>query len=178
MLLTYNLMWIMRRAFELAWRSPRCCLYLHGKSGSLKTTVATFLSQMQNRKNGIKNPPRFNSTQAAFIDLLLEKDDCVLVLDDLCPSKDPKKRREQENLLNEICREVGDEVSPFKKQGNEVKKRSPKCGVIFTAEYVLDGCSSDFARFIAVEMKRPDGEKLKQFQEKPLLVSTFYRSCS
>ena len=52
-------------------------------------------------------------------------------------------------------------------------RKTPRCGVLFTGEYLI-GTGSDAARLFPVEMQQPDGVKLKYFQDRPLVISTFY----
>ena len=73
----------------------------------------------------------------------------------------------------EITRYIADGITPAKMKGEKLLLRCPRCGVIFTGEYLI-GRGSDAARLLTVEMDKPDVTKLKHFQDHPLSVSTFY----
>lgn len=172
-LLTHNCLCLMRMLYETVWKSPRFCIFLHGLTGTMKTTVSSFLAQAYNRSKGIQSPPRLNASVAAAVAILYEMDDCVKVLDDLFPTDDSSIRRHQEEILIEITRVVGDGIEPARMRGHKIAKAPPTCGVVFTGEYLL-GSGSTAARLLPVEMTPPDSAKLKEFQDKPLLISTFY----
>ena len=59
------------------------------------------------------------------------------------------------------------------KKGNAISGGNIKTGVVFTGEYLI-GSGSDAARLLPVEIEKPDEYKLKMFQDKPLILSTFY----
>lgn len=73
----------------------------------------------------------------------------------------------------EVVRYIADGTIPARMKGNKLLEGSPRCGVVFTGEYIV-GRGSDAARILPVEMLRPDSEKLKYFQDHPLIISTFY----
>lgn len=170
---TYSLLNLMRKVYEAAWKSPCCSLFLYGLTGTKKTTISTFLTQVYNRDRGIACPPRLNSSIAAAVAIIYEKRDCVVVLDDLFPAESNDIRQKQEETLFEITRIIADGIEPGRMRGKQVAKAPPTCGVLFTGEYLI-GTGSTAARLLPVEMTPIDGEKLKQFQDKPLVVSTFY----
>ena len=173
-ILAQSLLYIMRVAYEKAWKSPCCSVFLFGKTGVKKTTIASLITQLYNRRQGIKNPPRLNASIPAAVKIIFEKNDCVVVIDDLFPAESKAIKRKQEETFIEITRIIADGIEPGRVRGNKVAKAPPSCGVLFTGEYVV-GSGSDAARLLPVELlPTPDGEKLKRFQDKPLLVSTFY----
>lgn len=173
-ILAQMLSFLMSAVYKDAWKSPCSCVFLYGKTGTKKTTVSAFLTQLYNRANGIANPVRLNASIPAAVRILYEKNDCVVVLDDLFPADSKNIQRKQEETLSEITRVIADGIPPARVRGNEVAKEPPNCGVLFTGEYII-GFGSDAARLLPVEMTPPDCEKLKRFQDQPLLVSTFFR---
>lgn len=172
-ILAQVLLYIMRRVYEDVWKSPCCIVYLYGESGIQKTTYSTFLTQMYNRGSGITSPARLNASIPAAVEIIYEKADCVEPLDDLFPSESKGIRRSQEETLIEITRIIGDGIEPARMRGKSVAKKPPKCGVMFTGEYLI-GTGSNAARLLPIEAIRLDNLQLKHFQDNPLIVSTFY----
>ena len=173
-IISYKLVQFMHQAYIDAGIRPGVCLYLYGKTGTNKTTYSCLLTQTYNRSTDIQSPTRLNASIAAVVNILSEVRDDVVIFDDLFPADSKQTRSKQEETLIEITRYIGDGTVPAKMNGKNVSKGSPKCGVIFTGEYLI-GKGSDAARMLPVEMEKPDSESLKYFQGKPLIVSTFYK---
>ena len=174
-ILSQMIMALSRQAYEDAGKSPSFCIFLHGRTGTQKTTIAGFLTQVYNRGNGIAEPTRLNASQASVIEMLMNTTDQVKVFDDLFPANAKQVRKDQEKTLSEIIRYIGDGTIPTRMIGGKVREGRPKCGALFTGEYLI-GEGSDAARLLPVEMTKPDGQALRYFQEQPLIVSTFYRN--
>ncbi|MCM1329148.1 MAG: hypothetical protein NC253_06865 [Ruminococcus sp.] len=173
-LIACKLGYLMRQAYVEAGSRPSTCVYLYGKTGTNKTTFSSLLTQLYNRSDGIQSPIRLNASNAASVNILLEVRDDAVIFDDLCPADSKQVRSKQEETLIEITRYIGDGTVPAKMIGKNISKEAPKCGVIFTGEYLI-GKGSDAARLLPVEMEKPDSELLKYFQDNPLIVSTFYK---
>jgi len=180
-LLAYNLLYLMRELYVYAWAPPRFCLYVHGITDSRKTTVCTFVSQLYDRSKGIARPPRFDSSPASLVKILYSKSDCVLTIDDLCPSDNKDFERQQEKALSQIVRIIGDGVKPGRVNMKDLDQEMPppEVGVVLTGEYLI-GTGSDAARLLPIEVTPPDNETLQRLtefqQNKPLVVSTVYRN--
>lgn len=171
----YKLGFFMGPAYERIGKVPKGCVFLYGQSGTQKTTYSSFLVQTYDRSRGIKSPSRLNASIPAAVNMLLDNPNDVVVMDDLFPADSNKRKSQQEEILIEITRYVADGTVPAKMKGKEVSQEYPKCGVIFTGEYLI-GRGSDAARLLPVEMTKPDTKELRYFQEHPLIVSTFYRN--
>lgn len=163
------------QAYEDAGKRPAFCVFLYGKSGTQKTTVASFLTQVYNRSEGIAELTRLSASRASTIEMLMDVKDQVKVFDDLFPAGSTQVRKKQEETLSEITRFIGDGTVPAQMKGNELRVGRPRCGVLFTGEYVI-GEGSDAARLLPVKMSKPDTTALKYFQNRPLVVSTFYHN--
>lgn len=170
----YKLGFFMRRSYFNIGKEPKSCIYLYGRSGTQKTTFSSFLAQTYERNGGIKSPMRLNASIASVVNILLKNSNDVVVIDDLCPSDSKRVQSQQEETLIEVVRYIGDGETPTRMKGNNISQGYPECGVIFTGEYLI-GKGSSAARFLSVEMMKPDGKRLRYFQEHPLIVSTFYR---
>ena len=174
-ILSQVLVAFMCQAYEDAGKSPSFCVFPYGSSGTQKTTIASFLTQAYNRSTGIIEPTRLNASRASAVEMLMDVADQVKVFDDLFPADSTQVRKNQEEILSEITRYIGDGTIPARIKGSTVQEGRPKCGVLFTGEYLI-GKGSDAARLLPVEMTKPDTTKLVQFQEQPLIVSSFYRN--
>ncbi len=165
---------VLRAAYLDICVTPRCIVFIVGKTGLKKTTYAAFQTQLYNRDKGIEHPMRLNASCAAAETILYEKSDCAVVLDDLFPANSSETKRNQEKTLIELTRIVGDSSGRARMSGNQVVARQPRCGVIVTGEYLI-GTGSDAARLLPVKFSTPiDPVKLHQCQKEPLLLSTFY----
>lgn len=174
-ILSQELVAFMRQAYEDAGKPPSFCVFLYGRSGTQKTTMASFLTQAYNRRTGIIEPTRLNASLASAVEMMMDLADQVKVFDDLFPADSTQVRKQQEETLSEITRYIGDGTIPARIKGSKVQEGRPKCGVLFTGEYLI-GKGSDAARLLPVEMTKPDTTKLTYFQAQPLIVSTFYHN--
>jgi hypothetical protein len=146
---------------------------VYDKTGSQKTTYVAFLTQIHNRSQGIANPHRLDSSIPKAEALLYEKSDCVIILDDLFPVKFHDTKNQQEKTFLEITRIIADGVSRGRK-GNKISGKPLGCGVVFTGEYLI-GTGSDAARLLPIRLATIiDDVKLRECQDKPLAVSTFF----
>ena len=59
-ILSQVLVALMRQAYIDAGKAPSFCVFLYGASGTQKTTIASFLTQIFNRKDGIIEPTRLD----------------------------------------------------------------------------------------------------------------------
>jgi len=172
-ILAHKLIYLMYQAYVEAGKKPNVCVFLYGKTGTNKTTFSAFLTQMYNRSSGIASPCRLNASIAAAVEKITEVSDDTVVLDDLFPAESNSIRRQQEETFLEVTRYIADGTIPARMKGKNILEGSPRCGVVFTGEYIV-GRGSDAARLLPVEMQRPDSDKLKYFQDHPLIISTFY----
>lgn len=173
-ILSLNSMCIQWDAFEAAGITPRCNVYLYGKTGTKKTTYASFTTQMYNRDKLLERPDRLNASIPAAVKLMNKVRHGVLVLDDLYPADSSEIRRQQEKTLLEITRIIADGTEPARVRGGQVTKNPPRCGILGTGEYYIGG-GSDAVRLFPIEIKTPiDCGKLTACQLEPLMLSTYY----
>jgi hypothetical protein len=173
-LFAHSLLNVMRYLFIDIGITPTCIIFVVGRTGNKKTTYSAFATQIYNRGRGIEQPPRLNGTLAALESLLTEKADCSIVLDDLFPPDSKETQKNQEKVLEELVRIVGDNSGRARMKGNEVVRKQPECGVVVTGEYLV-GTGSNAARIIPVYLTKPiDSVKLSECQREPLVISTFY----
>lgn len=172
-LLAYKLGCLTRMAYEDAGKVAKGCIYLYGETGMQKTTFSSLMIQTYNRSKGIKSPQRLSASIPAAVQILKEKAGDVAILDDLFPAESGRIRNQMEETFGEIVRYIADGTLPARMRGKKLSQETPKCGVIFTGEYII-GKGSDAARILPVKMVKPNGKKLQYFQEHPVNISTFY----
>jgi hypothetical protein len=132
----HTLLYVMRHAYAVAWKSPCCSLFIYGDSGMKKTTYVSFLSRLHNRSEEFY-PPRLSGSIPAAEEILFEKRDCVEILDDLFPSDFRNRVADQEKVLEAITRIIGDNTGSIKMRGGKLLNRTSGVGVIFTGEYLI-----------------------------------------
>lgn len=174
-ILSQVLVALLRQAYEDAGSRPAFCVFLHGHTGTQKTTIASFLTQIYNRNDGIAELTRLNASCAAAVEMLMDTTDQVKVFDDLFPAASPQVRKDQEKVLAEITRYIADGTIPARMKGRKVREGHPMCGLLFTGEYLI-GEGSDAARLLPVKMTKPNTAALSYFQARPLIASTFYHN--
>lgn len=174
-ILSQVLVALMRQAYEDAGKAPSFCVFLYGTTGTQKTTIAKILTQIYNRGDGLAELTRLNASPASAVEMMMNLPDQVKVFDDLFPADSPQVRKGQEETFSEITRYVADGTIPARMKGSKLCEGCPKCGVLFTGEYLV-GKGSDAARFLPVKMTKPDTKALKYFLRQPLIVSTFYHN--
>ena len=101
-MLAHTLLYFMSAVYADVWKFPCFCVFLYGHTDAKKTTTSAFLAQLYNRKKGIENPVRLNASIPAAVDILYEKADCVVVLDDLFPADSSDIRRKQTSYQKSI----------------------------------------------------------------------------
>ncbi len=117
---------------------------------------------------------RLNASVAAAVERLYEKNDCVLLLDDLFPTSIKEIKSQQEKTMTEMIRIIGDGSRPAKMKGNKAIVKPPRCGVIMTGEYDIATNPSTAARMLTVDFSTPiDSKGLCYFQNQSALVPTF-----
>jgi len=173
--LTLELISLMRQLYVDAGKRPSFSVFIYGPSGTQKTTLVSFITQVYNRSDGIVSPPRLNASPSAAVQLIMEAVDSVVVLDDLFPADSIRVRKGQEETLFEVVRYIGDGTIPLRMKGKQMQEGHPRCLAIFTGEYLI-GKGSDAARLLTVRMEKPNTRALKYYQDRPLTISTFYRN--
>ncbi len=125
-------------------------LYIFGKQGIGKTTLARFLSGwLKNSKTGnIATFHSAGSSTAAMRDSMEAARDLPVVVDDLCLSASRATQRKAIELGAQLIREGTNEASIIKKKpGGHTIEINCQAGLIFTAEFTLDN-PSDITRYV------------------------------
>lgn len=162
--------------FEMAGCRPKAYLQMCGRTGSLKTSVATTVLAPYRNADGDIPPGTFEHTAAA-----LEIEACrhrggIFLVDDIHPVHTQADRQRIYKSHGSLVRMYGDGSSNVRANGSMKKQKTYKAAGLcaFTAEYPL-GAESDRARGLIVEVNQRTykGEILGFYQQNPTLVPTF-----
>lgn len=159
--------------FKDAGVSPGFVVFLHGVSGSLKSSLAKVLY------NCFKNT-RFNTFRdtAAAIDVSIgEHRDQMLLVDDFQPAVSAADGSAMRKTLEHLIRLFGDEIG--KKRSNSRANAtygSRAHGSCLITGESLAGSYSSLLRCVQVHIARGDidGEKLRVYQDNPALWGSNY----
>jgi len=132
-------------------------LYIVGKQGVGKTTLARFLTNwLKNKETG--NPATFHgigSSIAAMRDSMTAARDLPVVIDDLCLSASRNTQKKAIELGAQLIREGTNAAAIIKKKpGGQTLELKCQSGLIFTAEFILDN-PSDITRCIFLNLQEP-----------------------
>ncbi len=107
---SFSLLGVLYRLFEEAGYRPRFVLFINGKTGSMKTTIAKILYTQLCRDEFRDEPRRFDTDTEVSLEraLVFEGHDTVTPIDDFSPAKTETKKSDLVNKLETIIRMVGD----------------------------------------------------------------------
>lgn len=126
-------------------------LYIVGKQGLGKTTLATRVSCIYQDVHTRKKVGfvQAGSTKAAIESLMLSQRDQPLVVDDLCLSAGKETERKRRELGAALIRQGSGNTEINKKSGKKVLSFHCEAGIILTAEFTLQNLS-DLTRCLIV----------------------------
>jgi len=128
---------------------PSFIYYLHGRSGSRKTTLAKlFFNVFEGFKEIV--PINFTATISAIEQLMLNFRDTTLLIDDIAPAVTKHDANEQKRKLEGIIRTYGDNVGRKK---NSRLDFTPQGFCAITAETNIIDNKSSYVRSYIVELE-------------------------
>lgn len=173
MLVAHVIFGLTGAGFKKAGFTSCAVLAVTGKSGMLKSNYVPQITQLYNRADGIRADTRFNSTKRFIEDILSERDECTVVIDDLHTAEAKSIKRNNEITAEEIIRRVSDNTGRGHKEGNSTVQKKFGCNVVFIGEYVI-GRESTVPRALVVNLtKKIDGVVLDKYQRKQPLLPKF-----
>ncbi|SHI31309.1 hypothetical protein [Clostridium intestinale] len=174
-LFSYTLMSVINSLLREEHCEPQAVLWLEGETGSRKTTLARQFSFLFNRS---ENPPviaNFKCTKTFLEYKMNQYKDSVLVIDDYYPAMDPSEKQDMNSKVELILRLIGDKTPKGRSNVNlkESKNLTPRGLVLITGEDFTH-VKSNIARCINIKVEKNDVnlDKLTEFQENPLILST------
>jgi uncharacterized protein (DUF927 family) len=155
-------------------------LFLHGISGSLKTTIACLaVSHFGGPFTRVNVPATFESTDNYLEQLLSQAKDVLVLIDDYYPQPTELKARQQEQTAQRIIRSQAGHIGRGRlKSDTSIRPQyAPRGLLICTGEMLPTGQSTQ-ARMLAVDIAKSDVNftNLNQSQSEITLYSCAMRS--
>lgn len=174
----FSLLGILYKPLEIAGIAPRFTLFINGKSGAMKSSLAKVLFTQLSSDEHRKTLRRIDAdTLVSFERAIVESGrDTTILFDDYAPAKTTQQKNEMRTKLESIIRMVGDGSTKSRSNGklSDLKGRGVHGVVAVTGELKGTGLSSNL-RCIYVEMKKGSVNKttLSYFQRNQDVYSTF-----
>lgn len=129
-------------------------LFVAGKSGTGKTTLAKNFCQLYNNEDGgIADYWDAETSQPALTGALQEARDRTVLYDDICKSSTPTEERKRMERATNLLRHVANESEQGKKSGRETVHHVCRSGLVITAEKVPTAMS-ELTRCVLVQVER------------------------
>ncbi len=176
-MIMFSLLGVLYRPFKEAGYPPKFLLFLYGKTGSMKTTIAKILFSQLGDDKVRDNPRRIDSdTIVSFERAVIESGyDTVTLIDDYNPAKSRKKKEEMANKLESIIRLVGDASSKSRSNVNleDCRGEGVQGTVVLTGELRGKGLSSNLrCLYCKMARERVNIEAVTWFQGNQNLYTT------
>lgn len=140
---------------------PAFLMFLHGKTGTLKSTLAALLLSFFGRFNNKALPSSFKDT-ANSIELKGQKlADVLTVIDDYHPTASRQEASEMSGKAQYLCRSYGDRTGRARLNSDSSMHKSyiPKGNALITGELNPDIGESGYSRMFLLELKPGDVDR-------------------
>ena len=168
--LGFTAFWLERGGIPLHF-----CLYLSGKTGVLKTSVASTLANVFETCPEKKNL-RFTGTPASIKNVLATMNDGTAFVDDFSNSEKEGRKKGKANM-EMLIRMVGDGVVESKMIGENVSQRKARFGLILAGETEPDLSQSSVLRYLLVRIHEDtfDATRLDYYQrQEPMVLREYF----
>ena len=149
--------------------APRYPLFLVGKTGSCKSSVAAVFLSFFGRFDCSCLPTSFVDTKNYVPDQLFSVKDVLTCVDDFHPTG-PGEEKSMNETMDRVLRAVGERTGKGRldDQGQVRKQHYPRGNVILTGEFFPKVGESGIARFFPLQLERGDVDRtlLSFYQEK------------
>ncbi len=182
-MIPFSLMGVLYRLFEEAGFRPRFVLFINGKTGSMKTTIAKILYTQLCNDEFRDEPRRFDTDTEVSLEraIVTLGQDTVTLIDDFSPAKTETKKGDMINKLETIIRMVGDGSSRSRSNIKLEDKRGEGVHgmVALTGELTPKGMSSNL-RCVFCRLNREDVnvDAVNWFQENEAAYTTLIAAFS
>lgn len=141
-----------------AGEEPAFLMFLYGKTGTRKSTLAALLLSLFGKFNNKALPSSFKDTAKSleFKGQMLA--DVLTVIDDFHPTANKQEKTEMDSKFQYLCRSYGDRTgrSRLNADATEGKRYVPKGNALITGEYFPDVSESGYSRLLNLELKSGD----------------------
>ncbi|HBG3821701.1 TPA: bifunctional DNA primase/polymerase [Clostridioides difficile] len=155
-------------------RTPNFIIWMHGLTGSRKTSLALAVLNHFGDFTSNTPPATFKDTHNSIEVKMFMAKDSLIVIDDFHPGVDSVQARQMKSTAEKILRNYGDRIGRSRMNSNMGLNKTfkPRGLAIVTGEDLPNGTSST-ARFVGIEVKRDfvDLDKLTKIQENHELLS-------
>ena len=156
-LLAFTFLTPLNHFLKLAGCEPKFVLFLVGKTGSRKSTLAALFLSFFGRFTGTELPLSFRDTANSILHNAFTLKDVLTCIDDFHPAG----RQEEQKLTataQSIMRAYGDRTGKgrLRADSTPMDARPPQGNAIITAEFPPDIGESGTARYFALELKNGD----------------------
>ena len=136
---------------------PKFVLFLSGKTGSRKSTLAALMLSFFGKFTASELPLSFRDTANSILHNAFALKDVLTCIDDLHPSSRMEEQK-MNGTAQAIMRAYGDRTGKGRLRSDStlMESRPPQGNAIITAEFAPDIGESGTARYFALELKESD----------------------
>lgn len=156
-LLAFTFLSPLNQFLKEAGCEPKFVLFLLGKTGSRKSTLAALMLSFFGKFTASELPLSFRDTANSILHNAFTLKDVLTVIDDLHPGSRMEEQR-MNGTAQAIMRAYGDRTGRGRLRSDStlMESRPPQGNAIITAEYAPDIGESGTARYFALELKEDD----------------------
>ena len=156
-LLGYTFLSVLIQFMKLAKCEPKFVLFLLGKTGCRKSTLAALVLSFFGEFSSTELPLSFRDTANHILSCTYNTKDALTCIDDFHPGSSQEQNR-MTTTAQTIMRAYGDRTGRgrLKADCTAMEAQPPQGNAIITGEYAPDIGESGTARYIALEMKEED----------------------
>lgn len=174
----YSLLGVTYKLFDEAGYAPHFLLFMTGKTGSFKTTIAKLLYTQLADERYRDYPRRIDADTVTSFEraLVVSGVDTVTLIDDYAPAKSQKSAIDLANKLESIIRMVGDGSTKSRSNVNleDCRGDGIKGMVVLTGELQGKGLSSNLrCLYCEIEREKVNLEVVTWFQKNKDYYCTF-----
>ena len=167
-LLSFTFLSPLNHFLKAAGCEPKFVLFLSGKTGSRKSTLAALMLSFFGKFTASELPLSFRDTANSILHNAFALKDVLTCIDDLHPSSRMEEQK-MNGTAQAVMRAYGDRTGKgrLRADSTPMESRPPQGNAIVTAEFAPDIGESGTARYFALELKEKDVdlETLTAFQK-------------
>ena len=156
-LLSFTFLSPLNHFLKAAGCEPKFVLFLSGKTGSRKSTLAALMLSFFGKFTASELPLSFRDTANSILHNAFALKDVLTCIDDLHPSSRMEEQK-MNGTAQAVMRAYGDRTGKgrLRADSTPMESRPPQGNAIITAEFAPDIGESGTARYFALELKEKD----------------------